>query len=142
MFQKILLPVDLADRHQPALEMAAKLAKPGASIVTLLHVIETISELSSGEDQDFYKLLQAAAQTFLNHLGAQLDERKVSWNCEILFGHRALEAVRYAAERGTDLIILTAPQIDPANPGANWGSLSYKISILSKCPVLMVKGTD
>ena len=28
MFQKILLPVDLADRHQPALEMAAKLAKP------------------------------------------------------------------------------------------------------------------
>ena len=29
MFQKILLPVDLADRHQPALEMAAKLAKPG-----------------------------------------------------------------------------------------------------------------
>ena len=86
-------------------------------------MIETISELSSGEDEDFYKLLQAACANISQPFRwRNSTSAKVSWNCEILFGHRALEAVRYAAERGTDLIILTAPQIDPANPGANWAA--------------------
>jgi Protein of unknown function (DUF1501) len=31
------------------------------------------------------------------------------------------------------------PRTDPANPAGSWGSLSYKIGILSACPVLLVK---
>jgi hypothetical protein len=60
MFQKLLLPVDLADRHHAALDIAARMA----------------------------------AQS---------------------------------------------PGIDLANPAVNWGSLSFKIGVLSQCPVLIAK---
>ena len=42
-------------------------------------------------------------------------------------------------ESDADLIILTAPQVDPVNPVAAWGSMSHKIGVLSPCPVLLVK---
>jgi hypothetical protein len=35
--------------------------------------------------------------------------------------------------------ILTAPRLDAAVPSAGWGSMSYRIGILSQCPVLLVK---
>ncbi len=139
MFKKILLPVDLADRHQAAIDVAAKMAAQNNGTITLLHVIETISDMSTGEERDFYSLLETTARSVLKELGKQFDDCKIPWHGEILFGHRAAETIRYAAETAADLIILTAPRIDPANPGANWGSLSFKISVLSQCPVLMVR---
>ena len=45
MFKKILVPVDLTDVHQPALDIAARLAKENDGEVTLLHVVEVISEV-------------------------------------------------------------------------------------------------
>ena len=36
MFKKILLPVDLTDKHKPALDMAARLAEQNGGTVTLL----------------------------------------------------------------------------------------------------------
>jgi universal stress protein A len=138
VFQNILLPVDLADRHHAAITLAAKLASPEAT-VTLLHVIETIGELSTGEEQNFYRSFKKNSRTFLERLGKQLEDRKISWRAEILLGRRTSDTVRYATEIGADLIILTAPRFDPSNPGANWGSLSFKISMLAQCPVLMVK---
>ena len=45
----------------------------------------------------------------------------------------------WSAEEAADLIVLTAPRFDPAAPGAGWGSMSYRIGILSQCPVLLVK---
>jgi hypothetical protein len=57
----------------------------------------------------------------------------------ILFGHRAAETLHHAVETGTELIVLTAPKLDPANLTANWGSQSFKMSVLAQCPVLLVK---
>ncbi len=139
MFHNILLPVDLADRHHAVLDIAAKLAAPSKGTVTLLHVIETISELSSAEERDFYGSLEATARSFLDRIGKKLAERGVEWRSVIVLGHRATETIRYGAEIGADLMIVTAPRIDPTNPTVNWGSLSFKISVLSQCPVLMVK---
>jgi nucleotide-binding universal stress UspA family protein len=42
VFKHILVPVDLSDRHQHALEVAACLARESHGEVTLLHVIEII----------------------------------------------------------------------------------------------------
>jgi nucleotide-binding universal stress UspA family protein len=47
MFTKILVPVDLSNRHQQALEAAANLAKQSGAEITLLHIIEVITGLSS-----------------------------------------------------------------------------------------------
>ncbi len=58
---------------------------------------------------------------------------------EIRFGQRVGEIVGYAREAGTDLIVLTTPPFAPENPTAGWGSMSYKVSLFSPCPVLLVK---
>ena len=60
MFRKILVPVDLSDRHGQALEIAARLAKASDGEVTLLHVIEMIPGLNLEEERDFYQRLEQA----------------------------------------------------------------------------------
>jgi nucleotide-binding universal stress UspA family protein len=139
MFAKILIPVDLTDTHQQAIEIAAQLASESGGQVTLLHVVEVIPGLWVDEERDFYDRLEAAARDHLVRLGRQLEERNIARREEIIFGNRAEEIVRYAMEAGVDLIVLKSHRIDLENPGAGWGTLSYKISILSQCPVLLVK---
>jgi nucleotide-binding universal stress UspA family protein len=139
MFKKILLPVDLSDRHQKALDTAADLAKQSTGEVTLLHVIEIIAGLSLEEEKSFYKRLEKSAQQHLARLAEYLKRQQIACRMEILYGHRGPEIIRYAGEESADLIVLTSPRIDPNNPGVGWGSLSYKIGMLATCPVLLVK---
>lgn len=139
MFEKILLPVDLTDRHQQALEIAARLAKESGGEVTLLHVIEIIPGLGPGEERDFFQRLEQMALDHLIRLGRYLEERQIPRREEIIYGNRAPEIVRYATEMGADLIVLSSHRIDPMDPSAGWGTVSYKVGILSQCPVLLVK---
>jgi nucleotide-binding universal stress UspA family protein len=139
MFKKILLPVDLSNRHQQALEAAANLAKQAGGEIALLHIIEVITGLSMEEEREFYKRLEKKARNHLAPLADRLKQHQIPWRTEILYGQRGPEVVRYATEMGADLIVLTSPRMDPNNPGVGWGSLSYKISIMSVCPVLLVK---
>jgi universal stress protein A len=139
MFAKILVPVDLTDTHQQAIDIAAQLARESGGQVILLHVVEVIPGLWVDEERDFYDRLEAAARDHLARLGRQLEDNNLSRREEIIFGNRAEEIVRYAMEAGVDLIVLKSHRIDLTNPGAGWGTLSYKISILSQCPVLLVK---
>jgi nucleotide-binding universal stress UspA family protein len=139
MFQKILLPVDLSERHQAALDAAADLASQSGGEITLLHVIEVIAGIPMEEDLAFYHRLEKAARKHLNQLGGLLRHRKVARHGEILYGPRGPMIVQYAQEKGIDLIVLTSPRFDPSNVGVSWGSLSYKVSVLAPCPVLLVK---
>ena len=139
MFRKILVPVDLTDRHQQALEIAARLAKESDGGVTLLHVIEIIPALDMEEERDFYQRLEQVARDHLVRLGRYLEAHQVPRREEIIYGSRAPEIVRYAMEMGIDLIVLSSHRIDPKEPTAGWGTVSYKVGILSQCPVLLVK---
>ena len=139
MFKKILVPLDLSDRHQQALEIAARLAKESDGEVTLLHVIAIIPGLHMEEDRDFYQRLEQVALDHLTRLGRYLEEHQITRREEIIYGSRAPEIVRYAMETGVDLIVLTSHRIDPEDPAVGWGTVSYKVGILSQCPVLLVK---
>ena len=139
MLKHILLPVDLTDKHQKAVAAAAGLAAQFGAEVTLLHVVELIPGITQEEEKAFYQRLERIARKHLERFSGGLTERQVVCRGEVLFGSRTVEVVRHAQERGVDLIILTAPQVTPANPAAGWGSLSYKIGALTACPVLLVK---
>jgi nucleotide-binding universal stress UspA family protein len=139
MFKNILVPVDLTDVHQSALEIAARLAKGNDGEVILLHVVEVIAEVWAAEDRDFYNRLEQTARDHLARLGHALEEHGVPRREEVVFGNRAPEIVRYAGEAGVDLIVLKSHRIDLQNPSAGWGTVSYKVGILAQCPVLLVK---
>jgi nucleotide-binding universal stress UspA family protein len=53
MFRRILLPLDLTDKHDGALKRAAELARQSGGEISLLHVIERIPGLEAEEDQQF-----------------------------------------------------------------------------------------
>ena len=138
MFRKILLPLDLSDRHRRAVDIAAGLAKQSDGEVVLLHVIEVIPGVPLEEEKAFYGRLAKMAQTHLEAVARRLSERKVRCQSKTLYGHRAIEVARQADALAADLIVLTAPQVDAGNP-TGWGSLSWKIGVLCRCAVLLVK---
>jgi len=139
MFRKILVPVDLSNMHQRALDIAASLAHESSGDVTLLHVIEVITALWEHEERDLHERIERVARDHLSRLGHYLEKYHLPRREEVIFGDRAQEIVRYATEMGIDLIVLTSHRIDLQNPGAGWGTVSYKVGILSQCPVLLVK---
>ena len=87
----------------------------------------------------WFRKLEKIARQHLTLLAKVLGEQQIIWKIEILYGNRAQEIASYAAKTKADLIVLTAPRLDPDNPAAGWASLSYKVSLLSQCPVLLVK---
>ncbi len=139
MFRKILVPIDLTDKHEAALVAAADAARQSGGTIELLHVIEVIPGLSMEEEKSFYQRLDRVARKHLDKWGELLTARKVEWRGEVVFGHRAPEVVRRAAQEAVDLIVLSAPRLSPESPGASLGSVSYRVSLFAQCPVLLVK---
>jgi nucleotide-binding universal stress UspA family protein len=137
-FEKILLPVDLSDRHGGAVEAAARLAKQSDGEVTLLHVVEVLPGLPRKEESAFYGRLEKKAQAHLKGIAKRLSKLKVPCRTIVTYGHRAREVVEQAEALPADLIVLTVPEVNGRNPAA-WGSLSWKIAVLCHCPVLLVK---
>src|SRR5262245_7944227 len=139
MFNNLLVPLDLTDRHQPVLDIAVELAQKNNGQVTLLHVIENIPGLSFDEEKGFFQNLERTAQSHLRKLSKVVTDRGVVCRQKVLYGSRARQVADFAAEMGADLIVLTSPCFDPENPAVSWGSLSYKVGFLSRCPVLLAK---
>jgi nucleotide-binding universal stress UspA family protein len=139
MFHKVLVPVDLTDRHLPALEIAGKLAGPAGGEVILIHVIELLHGMSREEEPAFYERLERKAAGHLAGLVARLQAQQAVGRSAIRLGERVPEILRYAQQEGVDLIVLSSHAIDPEKPGAGWATMSYLIGIAARCPVLLVK---
>jgi len=139
MFKKILLPLDLTEKHQAALKMAAELAGQNHGEALLVHVVEVIPGLLGAEERGFYQRLEQVARAHLTRLAAMLTRKKVPVHTEIIVGQRVPEIVRFAAAKGVDLILLTSPTFQPEHPGAGLGSMAWKIGLVASCPVLLVK---
>jgi len=139
MFQHILVPVDFSPKNNKALEIALQIDGEGKCLVSLLHVVEIIEDATFEEFSDFYAGLQKRAEkkmaglvSFCQNRGAQVTDR-------IVFGNRVQEILKYAAETEVDLIVMSSHKLQLEEPPRDWGTISYKVGILSQCPVLLVK---
>lgn len=138
MFSHILIPVDFTEKNWRALNLALTLIKEHRTKLTLLHVIEKIEFLTEEDTKEFYRRLEITAQEKMEGLLQKLKERDIPIATEIVYGKRAHEIVRYAVAHSVDLLVLNSHRVDPDNP-QDWGTISYKVAILSQCPVLLVK---
>ncbi len=139
MFKHILVPTDLTDRSLHALEVAARIAALSTCRVTLLHVIETIEDAESELFEDFYRKLERRAEKKMGQMAELFDSDNFSILREIIFGKRVKEIVEFAHSREIDLIILSSHSISMEDASQGWGTISYKVGILSHCPVMLVK---
>ena len=141
MFRKILVPVDFTEKNEPALRTAVEVASPGegGSEVTLLHVIESIEHLEAGEMADFYRGLETRATARLFTLQERFKEAGLAVRQELVIGKRAETIVRFAEDQAMDLVILSSHRVDRDHPALGLGTLSYRVAIVVRCPVLLVK---
>lgn len=136
MFHHILVPTDLTEESRRALDLGLALASPGGARVTLLHVIERIPNLDDREVRTFYDQLERDARMRLHQLTASAHSPgKVEIVQSLLFGRRAEEIVRTADESNCDLVILQ----HATSEAPLLGSISYKVSVLAPCSVLLLK---
>ena len=137
MFRRILVPVDFTKRNLRAVKIAARMASPRGAALTLIHVIERVDAGDDAALEGFYRGLEKSARTKMGTLLAAAG--KVPTHAEVVYGNRVDEVLRLADENRTDLIVMGSHRVDRRHPGQNWGTISYKIGILARCPVLLVK---
>ncbi|MGO9017641.1 MAG: universal stress protein [Syntrophobacteraceae bacterium] len=139
MFKNILIPSDLTERNHKAMDIAVKLALEDSAVVTLLHVIETVEQVDSEDFDKFYRQLGARAGRKIDKLIAKYGREGITMEKQILYGRRVYEILNFAVAHGVDLIIMSSHKLDPENAAEGWGTISFKIGVLSHCPVMLVK---
>lgn len=139
MFQRILVPVDFSEKNQRSLEIALNLAATNQGTIYLLHVIEMIADSSFEEFRDFYQNLEHEASQKMAALQTEAKASTIKIDHAIVFGDRVNEIVRIAEEQAADLIVMNSHRIDLNDPATSLSTISYKVSVLANCPVLLVK---
>jgi universal stress protein A len=139
VFDRILVPLDFTEKNQTALDVAIWLARQNQSEVTLIHVIERIDDPAANELKEFYEKLGENAKERMKDWAKRLEKENVPVQQKVVFGARPREIVNYAVKHKTSLIVLSSHRVDLENPLQGWGTVSYKVAILSQCPVLLVK---
>lgn len=139
MFTHILVPTDFTEKSLRAMDIAVKMALSEGCKLSLLHVIETIENAEYEEFKDFYGKLRKRAEKKLDEMTARHGGEQLSIHAEIIYGNRAIEIIDFAQHHDVDLIVLSSHKIAKESPAQGWGTISYKVAILSHCPVMMVK---
>ena len=139
MFKHILVPSDLTERNHKAMDIAVEMALENEAVITVLHVIETVEEADSDDFKKFYKQLGTRAGRIIEKLITQYGPKGVQIEKQILYGQRIYQILNFTAEHQVDLIIMSSHKLDPENATQGWGTISFKVGVLSDCPVMLVK---
>jgi nucleotide-binding universal stress UspA family protein len=139
MFQRILVPVDLSERSWRPVAMAVRMAASMGGAVSLLHVIETIADSSPEELGAFYAEIEQDVTQRLVALSTPHQDAAITLEHVVVYGNRVQEIIRVAVEQAIDLIIMNSHRLDINDPALGWETISYKVSALADCPVLLVK---
>jgi nucleotide-binding universal stress UspA family protein len=139
MFKNILVPTDLTKKSVKALDIALRIGSKDGFKITLLHVIEILEGTDEEEFKDFYDRLEKSAQKKMEEMVNSYKKEKPNINKVLIFGKRVKEIVGYAHDNDTDLIVLSSHRIEKVDASQGWATISYRVGVLSPCPVMMVK---
>lgn len=145
MFNRILVAVDERGANEKILNAALGIANYKETEITLVHVTQTTvtaafpyvsRELMQGTIDD----MDARSQELLDNAEAALREHSTN-TLRVkklhLKGDPATQMLDYAREQELDLIVIGSRGLDGVK-GLMLGSVSYKVSQLATCPVMIV----
>ena len=139
MFQHILVPTDFSEGSKHTLEIAGNIVSRDKGNISLLHVIEIIADTTFEEFQEFYTKLERRARGVMDTLIAPYQDGQVEVKPRVVFGDRTEKILEFAFDHDIDLIVMNSHKIRPEDPVQGWGTISYKVGVLSQCPVMLVK---
>ncbi len=139
-FGHILVPLDFTTKNRAALDIAFEMAELNKARVSLLHVIERIeADAEDDETRAFYRRLEKRADAELESLSQQFQEAGLETEYRVRYGKRAQEIFRFMDEKAVDLVVLSSHPLEAGEPVRSMVSISYQVSLLARCPVLLVK---
>ena len=146
--RKILLPLDGTPHHEPALPVAAEIARATGAVVRLISVVPTVSTLSAERAgagmllpstmAEVLELAQRGAVEYLQGVAQRLTEAGLQASAEVARGDIAPAILDAAKRAGAELIVLATH--GRTTMGAFWsGSVTPKVLSQSPAPVLLVR---
>jgi nucleotide-binding universal stress UspA family protein len=141
-FQHILIPVDSTTKNNAAMDIAFELAVQNGAAASILHVVQAIDSADETPDEEtteFYDQIRRRAESEMERVSQRFLDASVRCEVKVRVGDRLREIVEFASQHGVDLIIMSSHRIDPGNVAETWATLSYKVSVICDCPILLVK---
>lgn len=139
MFKHILVPVSRVAEVDSALSLAVETLRHAQGDITLLHVVELVQDMPYEEFESFYSGLGQDSEEDLQTAKTHYQERGVEIKTRVVFGQRVKEILAFTEREQVDLIVLQSHPIDLTDPTRGWGTISYRVALLAKCPVMLVK---
>ena len=139
LFNHILVPVDFTEKNLAAIAAAGQLARQCDARVSLLHVIECIDFPDDDEIASFYEKLRERSENELDKLLELFSKEDFDVTVETMINNRVKGIVLYAAQNDVDLIVMSSHPIDPSIRSDGWGTISYQVSALCHCSIMLVK---
>ncbi len=141
-FHHILVPLDSTSRNSTALDIAFELAVQNKATTSLLHVVQAIGSASDPPDEEtttFYAHIRQRAEGELERMSQRFVDAELQCEVKVRIGDRLQEITDFAKNHGVDLIVISSHRIDPEHLAETWATLSYKVSVLCECPILLIK---
>jgi nucleotide-binding universal stress UspA family protein len=147
MLETILLPVDITEIGQKAVEVAKNLAKKFGSKVWIITVLENpkipfLDELPEEEKKAIVSLqekINEKAKEILNQYVRQLKEEGIDANYDILKGDTVETILDFSEKIHPSLIVIPSHNKTDLEIKA-LGSVSLRVASKSNYPVLVLKG--
>ena len=144
--KNILCPTDFSDPSYEALKAADELAAHFGATLHIINVVPLVPiveapigvESASFNVASYQQELEGQAQKSLKNMAEQKITRGVSAVTEVLIGNAAGEVIRYAGEKGVDMIVIATHGL------SGWrrfisGSTTEQIVRQASCPVLTIR---
>ena len=139
-FHHILVPLDFTPKNLAALDIAFEIAAHNRSKVTLVHVIQKLADSDDDEEiGEFYSKLELRANDELERAAERFQSAGLSIDYKTRLGDRAAEIVACGEDHDCDLIVMSSHPVDPEKVVPSLWTVSYQVSILCRCPILLVK---
>lgn len=138
MFRHILVPLDLGRGNEEAVRIAGALARQHGARLTLLHIVARLEHIPQAELREFYARLERTAREKLGR-HARRAGKDVDVEIVVRLGDPAPDIVRHAHTKRADLIVLRSHRVETARGPKGLGTTSYRVAIMARCPVMLVK---
>jgi nucleotide-binding universal stress UspA family protein len=144
--KRVLVPTDFSESAHHALTYGTSFAREYKAHLVLLHVVENLtvgyaSDLFPVPMAEVFQEISGYARAELAKLAAEVREKGVQVEDQVVQGKPSAEIVRFAEENAIDMIVLGTHGKGMLDQ-ALFGSTTERVVRRAPCPVLTVRLTE